>query len=65
MGESISNEAQEASTENPQTCYPRLLAKDGALVMQNQSDKDGGATNVVHWVTDLVDLCPACSGEKK
>lgn len=46
--------------DSPQSCLPRVLTRDGAIVMEAQ-EQDGGATNIDQWVTDLAEQCPSCA----
>lgn len=51
---------QASHCENPQSCLPRVLTRDRAIVMETQ-EQDGGATNIDQWVTDLAEQCPSCA----
>ncbi|KAJ5094186.1 hypothetical protein N7456_010047 [Penicillium angulare] len=57
----INETISQDETENPVSCLPRLLAPDRTLVMEDKGFQDGGATNIIQWVTDLVDPCPSCA----
>ncbi|KAJ6092621.1 hypothetical protein N7486_007910 [Penicillium sp. IBT 16267x] len=46
--------------DSPQSCLPRVLTRDGVIVMETQ-EQDGGATNIDQWVTDLAEQCPSCA----
>ncbi|KAJ5735449.1 uncharacterized protein N7483_000574 [Penicillium malachiteum] len=62
MSDTITAETESPTTvENPQSCLPRLLARDGILDMQDKGQENGAATNISEWVIDLADLCPSCS----
>ncbi|KAJ5287718.1 hypothetical protein N7478_003404 [Penicillium angulare] len=55
------SQASQDEAEKPVSCLPRLVAPDGLLVMKDKGFQDGGATNIIQWVTDLVDPCPSCA----
>ncbi|KAJ5751865.1 hypothetical protein N7520_008782 [Penicillium odoratum] len=53
-------EDEKPKGESPRSCLPRILTRDGVVVMKVQ-DHDGGATNIDQWVTDLAESCPSCA----